>query len=95
MFQQRKGEMEEEKQDRRSKVTVINDVANEVVLWCIRGRESYWVKEPKMEAWWHGGRNEVRWDVKEWISMNMCIYFLYTVSPLHLFFSHLSLKGIS
>jgi hypothetical protein len=32
MFQQRKGEMEEEKQDRRSKVTVINDVANEVVL---------------------------------------------------------------
>jgi hypothetical protein len=43
--------MKEEKQDRRSKVVAINDVANEVVLRCIRGRESYRVKESKMEVW--------------------------------------------
>jgi hypothetical protein len=91
--------MKEEKQDRRSKVVAINDVANEVVLRCIRGRESYRVKESKMEVWWHGGINEVRWDVKgvdkyEHVYIFSLHYLLLGFLLSTTLFSHLSLKEI-
>jgi hypothetical protein len=56
MYHKKKGKRgERQKKERGSKLDVISDVAVEAILFLVledssRGRKSYWVEEPMMEA---------------------------------------------